>query len=480
MLESSIGTPNYNELSYNIDNFKNGALKYLFLTKQKEFISATASMALFYCNYDYIKKLWEYRQPRDTIAINGGNDILPNNLLEIFKVYIDSHNIPFFKYPLEDNHDIEVYIRKYAVLLFLRQYTLQSFLITDRYLAYDYIPSNLKHEELHNWEYYLEQFKNLYLHLKNDKELLSALNLDFELEANVKAPDIIIEDLIKLLKEQREINIVRSELDGDVISHFKENLLRTFIGQNFFYSIANLFGNIEFKIETERPDIRTYKHQELIDKAPMSKLGDHVMHINHGGGHGQSIANTFSHDYYFTLKKLFKENNLIVETSKENLSGELIKSQLDDNYLIMSVNFSFLYGLNDIESKFKSLDFIDENIDHSAFEGKYDKTPVFTYHNRSLPKSIFILDRNILPKILVHKFDHPDGLAPIVDGLYFSAKDLNAQENKDTLDKYIEDSTIESNSYEEQLRKYVEIRIENFAEILDSKIEKGVMLIIKE
>ena len=477
MLESSIGTPEFEKLSLKIDDFKNGGLNFLLFHKQREFVSALASLALYSKKYSVINLLWSYRQPGDSIAINGGNDILPNNLMDVFKVYIDSHNIPFFTYPLEDNHDIEVYMRKYAVLLFLRQYTLPSYLITDRFLEVNYIPGNLKHEELHNWEHHLIQFKNLFPYVKRDTELLKELNLDFQIKENVKTPEEIIDELIILLQNQRGYNAIQSELDNEVVAHFIENLLQSFIAQNFFYKICLLFDNVQSKNGNTIPNIKAIKYHELIDKAPMSKVGDHVMHINYGGGYGQSMASSCNNEFYFKLKKCCKANSSILESSKEDLFSNIDKLSLGIEYLIISVNISFSYEIKDTNAKFVSLNFLDEKLDHPSFEGNYDHTPVLTLHDRSLPKSVFVIHKDSLPEIIDYKFDHPDGLERIDNALYFVANNLS---NDELLNNYKEGVEGDIGYSDDQIRKFVEIRLENYSEVDESNFKNGTMIIIKE
>jgi hypothetical protein len=477
MLESSVGTPIYGDYVYQIENFKDSALKCVFLHKQKEFVAALASMALYYKNYKFINDLWQYRQPDDTISVNGGNDILPNNLLEIFKIYIDSNNIPFGKYSLGNNHDIEIYIRRYAVLLFLRQYTRQSFYITDKFLEIDYIPSHLKHEDLHNWEHHLKQFKGLFSYIKKNTKLLEELKFDYQAIEEFRKPEEIIDELIELLQKQREINVKQSDLDNKVIEFFKENLFQNFKKQNFFYNACSSLGKVKYKEEKEYPNIEVSKCHELIERAPMSKVGDHVMHINYGGGYGRSMASSFNYEYYYKLKNCCKNSKPIIESSQEKLLNNLDQLSLGEEYVILSINVSFSYGIEDAESKFISINFLDEKLDHPSFEGNYDQTPVLTFHNQNLPKSLFIIHKDSLPEIFDYKFDHPDGLERIGNALYFIANDLNKQE---LLNKYKEKRNGSIGYTDEKIRKYVEICLENYSIINDANFNDGTMIIIKE
>ncbi|MDQ2180677.1 hypothetical protein [Marinifilum sp. D714] len=437
----------YDRVKYSIKDFKKQPLTFLLIHKQKEFVNALASMALYYKRYDFITELWGYRQPNDTIAINGGNDILPQSLLEIFKFYFQINNIPFFKYHLEANHDIQVYMRKYSILLFLRQYTLQSFLITDNHLGYDYIPSNLEHEEAHLWMNEMDQFKNLFKYVQSDRELLKNLKLDFSIPENIESPETIIEKLKDLLKEKIKQDIQRSPLDEEYIDQFFKTVSDRYNGRANFRSILDYYGLISEKESVQEQSLGIFNFIEKKD--PFSKLGDPVFHIDHGAGYGWQLASNEDFEYYQVLDRLCSESK--IECSIEEL-GSVLKKDLKSDIVILSINFSFGFDLTEGKDNFTSKSFLNDPLEHDLYQGDYNGVPVFMIRNPHYSKKIFLIHKDSLPKIIDYSFEHPEGLKRITKSVYQSI-------NKNGND--------------------VEINLRNYAEITNPSEFEGCLISIK-
>lgn len=75
---------------------------------------------LFHKRYDFIKYLWEYKQPSDSDSIWAGDHIIPENpsgLINMYFVKLDREKIRNFR---EDRHGIEKYLKEYIILLLAR------------------------------------------------------------------------------------------------------------------------------------------------------------------------------------------------------------------------------------------------------------------------------------------------------------------------------------------------------------------------
>jgi len=78
-----------------------------------------SSYCIFKEKIDYIKCLWEYKQPFDADASYAGHDILPNTMKELFYLYFNRREKD---YPFEDHHGSTLYQTQYMLALLTRLY----------------------------------------------------------------------------------------------------------------------------------------------------------------------------------------------------------------------------------------------------------------------------------------------------------------------------------------------------------------------
>jgi len=116
-----------NECENYDDNLKEQEQEVIYQAKSQlkhsnliEMVFSIGAFALFKKRPNFIKYIWEYKQPPDTTAIHTGHDIIPNSLEELIKFYFRKgsfeRRIPFW----EDHHSSEIYFQQYFLLILAR------------------------------------------------------------------------------------------------------------------------------------------------------------------------------------------------------------------------------------------------------------------------------------------------------------------------------------------------------------------------
>jgi len=85
-----------------------------------EIVFAIGAYCLFKQRYEFIKYLWEYKQPADADASWIGNDIISNDIEQIIKLYFGKYLLERKFDFREDHHGSEIYYKEYFLLLLAR------------------------------------------------------------------------------------------------------------------------------------------------------------------------------------------------------------------------------------------------------------------------------------------------------------------------------------------------------------------------
>ena len=85
-----------------------------------EIVFAIGAYCSFKQKYDFIKCLWEYKQPVDADASWVGHDIIPNNFDQVISLYFGKYLLERKFDFWEDHHGSEIYYKEYFLLLLAR------------------------------------------------------------------------------------------------------------------------------------------------------------------------------------------------------------------------------------------------------------------------------------------------------------------------------------------------------------------------
>ena len=199
-----------------------------------DFHYALGGLLMYKQKYNCLRRLFEY-----TTSQPPKYELLPSSMGEVFFVYNrfrDPYELQFpwisSLYPFPDQEGInsgyviKKWICSYTALLFLRQYSIQPYLITQRPLDFPLPPKN--RSEITKWIEGIEFFKQeVGLHLLNTS-LLQQVNLDFISNewCNINYKPIPLEFITNFklkLEEKYQSSIESERLSEEKVKLFENN-----------------------------------------------------------------------------------------------------------------------------------------------------------------------------------------------------------------------------------------------------------------
>jgi len=201
-----------------------------------EIVFAIGAYCSFKQKYDFIKCLWEYKQPVDADASWVGHDIIPNNFDQVISLYFGKYLLERKFDFWEDHHGSEIYYKEYFLLLLAR--VLKNIKINNegKYEQLEkYSLPKLNTHRISDLEHSIDELVETANKIKDRKKTLSILGFDVE-NINELFDNKLIYFLKKLkekakekIKEiQKEKNISLDKVNkfkGDVIKGFNEAIV---------------------------------------------------------------------------------------------------------------------------------------------------------------------------------------------------------------------------------------------------------------
>ena len=211
-----------NSIYYKIVNYAISQFKYENLL---EIVFTIGAYCLFKKRYEYIKYLWEYKQPPDSDASWSGHDITPRNLNEVLSFYFRKG---LFKRKLdfwEGHHGSGTYYKQYFLLLLTRelQNKIENF---ENYKLPDFHIERLSSIELS-----IDGFIELATLLKKNSLMFEVIG--FNTDKIEEIIEIKLIPLLKKIKEQAHIQISSKRIK-DIISQKKVAQFKNDVIENFY------------------------------------------------------------------------------------------------------------------------------------------------------------------------------------------------------------------------------------------------------
>jgi len=295
-----------------------------------EFHYALGGLLLYKKRYSCVGRIFRY-----TTSIPPKYELLPETMGEIFKMYIEfrdpyedkytwiSHTYPFPDLEgLNADYVIKKWITEYIGVLFVRQYSIQPYLITMKPLELPTIPKTQAKKKV--WINNIDYFKTIAENILSNEKLLSETRLDFITDSwleEEKKPTP--QELIDLYKSQIESDYEKTEIEQEV-SKIKKEEFETSSNQiiektvNFYAPINN-----QNKIENNFNNWFIYGERAVIDKSAFTDDQD-SQHLNFDSFLADHIANKFqqgiSETFFYTKSNsyLLKEKDIFPAIDKLN------------------------------------------------------------------------------------------------------------------------------------------------------------------
>jgi len=389
------------ELEQKIKDFALSQFKYNNLL---EIVFAIGAYCLFKQRPSYIKYLWEYKQPPDADAPWIGHDITPQTLNEVIHFYFKKGLFERKFDFLEGHHGSEKYYKQYFLLLLARVLQENKFLQIENYKLL-----NLHIYRLSDLDRSIDEFIQLAIDLKTEKNLIAGLGFDVEQTDELFDNKLI--PFLKKLKEEanKQISVKHKaqNISPKKIEKFKEEFVKSFYESASLRDIFTKYLKIyENKIEEKITDKKERFGINIVDDKAAFFDEWYVLYVGWGEDYGRNLA---SAENSYLFDKVAKDCK---EISKEEFESTLLKLKSPDDIVIFTANIAFQRFFED-SNRFKPRWYRGiKQLDIKGFGGWYEfrgkSIPVFKTYHQKIKGQILILNKN--------KIGHLIQLSPLNDG----------------------------------------------------------------
>ena len=286
--------------------------------------------------------------------------LVPETMEEVIKRFMDIEkkggyiNPSYYeqKYPFPDisgvnaNNIIKMWIKRYIVILFLRQYTLHEYFVYSRTLEMPNPPQTLS--EKRKWIEELDVLKRFVMDYLSDTSCLKSLNLeelsspDWFANNNKPNPEELIENLQNKVEYSAEQKKVNQNLDSDKIKQLNDATKK--ILTNCFDNYGLLFTNKITDTEPHKSLLYGGRY-EISDKMAFAVDQD-MGYANFDSIYAEIIATEFRHNMPSIFRVYYKTTHYLI--AEKDIFPAIDKLQLDSQqFTIVSVGVN-LYSYKPI------------------------------------------------------------------------------------------------------------------------------------
>lgn len=472
------------EIEEKIRDFVESQFKYQNLL---EIVFAIGAYCLFKQKHDYIKYLWEYKQPPDSDASWIGHDITPRTLDEVIKFYfrkgLFEKKLDFW----EGHHGSEKYYKQYFLLLLAR--ILQTVPV-DAEGKYSQI-ENYKLPDLHVYrlsdlEHSIDGFISLATDLKQAGNMLTEIGFDTgRLNETFDAKLI---PFLNKLKEEAEKQISAKHKEGNIsqkrVGEFKKEVLKTFYESAHLRDIfSKYFKRYEDKTKEKITGKKERFGTNIVDDKASFFDEWHVHYVGWGENYGRDLA---SGEDSYLLDDIARNCK---EIRKDEFEATLAKIENPDDIVIFATNIAFWRFFED-STNFKQKWHRDiKQLDIKGFGGWYDfnskSIPVFETYHRKIDKQILILNKSKIGQLVqLSPLNEGEKEESIEDIFYMDIQAFS--ENTELMEEFIKkppewlQKIGDEQKQREHLRERVRIQIFERFEYNKPEDFEGYKLFLKE
>lgn len=416
-----------------------------------EFHYALGGLMIYCKNSDVIKSFFSFTQSQPPEYV-----LLPNSMTEIFEnfdffrnEYRHLENPIEYKYPypgldgLSNRRQVSYWICRYIVILFLRQYTLQSYYTYQNFSTQPNIPEKVN--ELNSWLESINYFKFCLNETIKDNTFLEELNLLSVLSSQFHLINSFITELEERIKDKIGQVKLNAAISEENVNNFLESS-EEIIGDSI-EKFINLNNN---EFTENEDDLKLYVKGSMTLMSKSAFTVDDIPHMNYDSIFAQSIVRNNIEKFIpssflssRTERYLLNRNNLI------NGINEILKSKKKNAVIIV---FNPTWQTKNI-------------LTESNFNKLINYYPSSQYKMNDF---IYILDKKDLPKIkFLGPTEQEEQELKLIKlnkhfpnyNIFGSVIDINLPENKSIKEKYINNESL-NNQTELQILLIISFLIE--------------------
>lgn len=374
-----------------------------------EFHYALGGLLLYHKMYDTLEYImsWTNQQPPKYILVPSTMSEVINMYMQIaFKdgsrgfMYYESH-YPFIGVRGVNASDIiRFWIKKYMVVLFLRQYTLNTYYIYEDTLQMPRVPESMS--ERYAWNNELDVLKDLLQKICADTEMLEALGYQHMSEKQwfVENGKPVPPELIESFKAQIEHDMERTRKEQSISKTKLEEFYTATrsILCPVFAQYQSLFGNLSITENYNKISIigshQIMDKQAFVDDQEICHANADSIVAEHASFEFQQLAlNIFM--YMQSRRYILKEQD--VWTIIKNLPNN------KNDFVIFSIGINLNY-----------LKLKESGLQNTNGEWSYNGIPIFDIHhsmNDLVSQSLWIIRKSDVPYLVFNKISNEDDIS---------------------------------------------------------------------
>lgn len=430
-------TPEQNKNAFDMENeiiqYAATQFKYNNLLR---LVFVICSYCLFKQRADYIKYIWEYKQPSDSDATWVGHDVIPDGLSELVRFYFGemSFRLRRIEFFWDDHHGSSVYVKRYFLLLLAR--TLEkNDKGYDASIAFN-LPS-MDDNKLSSLVYEVDELIEIAKELKSERALLESLGFD---KNNLdKVFDVGLEAFLASLKSQAQKKIIDLESTKQIskqrVKEFKQNVIEGFNEKATIRSILNYYNLFEDSTFAHIVDKERFGMSYVDHKAAFFDSW-HVSYGKWGTKYGEGLANSENLDL---LSRLLSYCH---EVKVENFEDVLHRFKDLTKVIILTTN-PFIHrqfeGTNKYIPKWRDES---KGLNVKGFVGRFSfknkSIPVLRINSRSARDQVMVLNMRKFGKLIQYSPLFKNESGELQEGrFYMNVVAFSHEKNKDILEKHL-------------------------------------------
>lgn len=370
-----------------IREFVDGQLKYNNLL---DIVFAIGAFCLFKQKPEYIKDLWEYKQPSDSDAIWVGHDIVPNTIDSIVQLYFKKSIFENKFDTWEGHHGSEKYFKEYFLLLLA--HNLQTIRANEDgiyEILENYKLPDMTDYQLSNLEYSIDGLVELATELKSQRDTLGPLGFDLiVLDELFDDKLIYFLNILKSSAQEQIGDLERSQpISPKKVDEFKDNVFEEYKKLTILRDIFEHYDLYQDQTSVKYDgELNRFGIYRVDDKAAFFDEW-HVYYGNFGMNYGHDMANGEN-------SSLFKRLGSYCEITDNDFESTLNKFDDLSNVLIFATDIrSYMLSKNNFKPKW---DRDTQELEVNGFIGYYsfnnNDIPIFEIWDKSAKNQILLLN----------------------------------------------------------------------------------------
>ena len=369
-----------------------------------EFHYYLGGLLLYETRTECIRKIWVYTNSEPPIY-----PLLPFAMGDIFQRYFEHYQIyntdssekaARFNFPKVDSIFLDwvvnSWIRKYLILLFLRQYTLHKYYTYQEFLELPQVP--LSQAEKKRWIDNIQGFKNGLVEILDDTQLLKTLGLDNITEEWCEKegkphPLKLIDTFNSRLEEEfgrtRERQSVSIGKENKFLESSKKIIESTF---EEYIPILN-----KSEINDSFQSYSIYGLEYPVPKSDFAE-GQGYDHFNYDSFAGESLANRIQLQISSTFSSIISQSYLFLDEDVFSAIDRLKISELAEKFIIISFRRNIDYYIKVLKIPGLSIE-EHKNVGIGKYKG-IQLINIWNCNDNLVGGTFFILKKSDLPSLI--------------------------------------------------------------------------------